>query len=261
MTSPRALYLFCVTRAPAPDDLAARLEALDGFDGATVRALAVGDLLAVLCDVPVSQWVGDDAAERLKEIRWVAPRALLHEDAVSATRSLGPAYPMRFGTIFSDADALSARLSELRPELLDFFARTGDASEWSIKGWLDTDTLGASLSDASDDSPASGAAYLLRKRRERDLRELMDAWIRDRAEELRDLVDPHVRGVVPLATRGATREDDDRGLVLKWAALVPDASLEDLRAVLDEEGADLGAHGLDLELVGPWPAYNFRRPS
>jgi hypothetical protein len=258
--SSRALYLFCVTRPEDPYRFAPP-EDVAGFDGAALLTLAVGDLIAVCCEVSLPDWTGPDAQERLQEIRWVAPRALLHEEVVSASAALAPTYPMRFGTIFSDAAALHERVGALRDELLDFFSRTDGCAEWSFKGWLDHDALGAALSEEDDDAPTSGAAYLLRKRRERDLREHMDAWIRDRADDLRALIAPFTRDVTSLATRGATREEDDRALVLKWAALVPLDDLDALTRALAPVQEELAQMGLELELIGPWPAYTFRHPS
>ena len=258
--SSRALYLFCITRPGDPYRFAPP-EGMAGFEGAALLTLAIGDLVAVCCEVDLPDWTGPEAQERLQEIRWVAPRALLHEEVVSASFALAPTYPMRFGTIFSDAAALHERVGALRTELLDFYSRTSGCAEWSIKGWLDSDALGAALSQHDDSAPTSGAAYLLRKRRERDLREHMDSWIRERADDLRALIAPFTRDVSSMATRGATRDVDDRALVLKWAALVRLDDLDALERAIEPLKDELAQNGLDLELVGPWPAYSFRHPS
>ncbi len=138
-----------------------------------------------------------------------------------------------------------------------FYSRTSGCAEWSIKGWLDSDVLGAALSQDDGDAPTSGAAYLLRKRRARDLRAHMDSWIRERADDLRALVAPFARDV----SSQATREDDDRALVLKWAILIRLDAFDDLERALEPLCVELAEKGLDLELVGPWPAYTFRNPS
>ena len=259
MQEPDAIYVYCVLERERVHEDAEI--ALDGLEDRPVSLTTLGRWVAVTGLVSLDDWVGSQASERLEDIRFVAPRALRHQQIVDAAAALAPVFPMRFGTIFASAASLSERLDELTARLDDFFARTADADEWSIKGWLDEGVLSDALSEGDDaEEDTSGLAYLMRKRRDRDMRESMDRWIVDRAAELRVELDALARASLALPTKNETREADERSLVLKWVALVPRDALDALDALLDGVFDDLQRHGLELELVGPWPPYSFREP-
>ncbi len=58
--SSRALYLFCITRPGDPDRFAPP-EDMSGLEGAALLTLAIGELVAVCCEITLDDWTGPQA--------------------------------------------------------------------------------------------------------------------------------------------------------------------------------------------------------
>ena len=149
----------------------------------------------------------------------------------------------------------------MRAELESFFARVEGRQEWEVRGVLDEQALRDHLRqrDAHDEqAPTSGAAYLLQRRRERDLGEAVDAWVRRVSSELFVSIDGLCAASAALAPRARPGRKDGLQLVFKWALLVDGDQLAQLHEHISHLNEVKQGEGLHLKLRGPWPPYNFR---
>jgi hypothetical protein len=99
----------------------------------------------------------------------------------------------------------------------------------------------------------SGAAYLLARRRERDLRAEADERIDQACGEIHELLCAAAgQGAVNPPQRQKPGE-----MVLNGVYLVPDDHVGRFHHQVRELGERFESLGLDLVTTGPWPAYNF----
>jgi hypothetical protein len=73
------------------------------------RLVVVGELAAVALDVPLAEFVGEEAESKLKDLSWLGPRVTRHDALTRGAFAAGPVVPCRFGTLFADDAALGDR--------------------------------------------------------------------------------------------------------------------------------------------------------
>ncbi len=101
-----------------------------GVDGAhPLERLELGDLTAIVSAVSRQEFIGPEAEERLQDLAWVGPRALRHQAVIRDLMDQGPVIPVRFATLFSDAEALRTRVARHQTTLVAFLERTRDQAE------------------------------------------------------------------------------------------------------------------------------------
>ena len=182
---------------------------------------------------------------------------LRHEAVVEAARRRGPALPVRFGTVFRDAEALASALAERYEPLAADLERLGDKVELSLTAlWA-----GPHPGDAPAPAPreegalagrGAGARYLYARAAETR----RDDAVRERAQAVARDVD-RVLAALALETRVALLPTPR--VAVRTAYLLDPAGVEPFRTAFEEMRRARG--DLRLLLTGPWPPYSFvRRP-
>jgi FAD/FMN-containing dehydrogenase len=143
-----------------------------------------------------------------------------------------------------EADALTEALEHLAGK-----------AEWGVKAFV---SLDGGATDAEDDADAStGAAYMARKRTERERRQRA----LDVAEEAANIIHDRLSTIADDAQVIPLQRPEASGhagpMVLNGVYLVADEALEhfheEVRALQDE----FDPEGIEVIPTGPWPAYNF----
>ena len=196
----------------------------------------------------VTRWMGDDGAPLTTEA------VLHHEAVVEAVREQGPALPVRFGTMFSDA-TLVATAVEARYEALSAdLDRLGDKVElgltalWAVPPCSDETGLGS-----TDDTPTTqgaGARYL----RASVARLRSEDALRERARVVAQELDQVLGGGA--LDRRVSLLPTPR-IAVRTAYLLDPAGVDAFRAVFDAMRRD--PREVRLLLTGPWPPYSFVR--
>lgn len=258
MSSEAATYVYCLVRAPGPPSLE---DAPAGLaETGPPRVLAVGDdRWLVVADAPLTRYSAQAIEEGMRDIDWVGKRALEHEALVEHLLGTGTVVPMKLFTLFlGDGRALAdvrARDAEIGGMLDGLEGR----HEWGLRVLVDPAVAaGAVREEAEEESTeaSAGKAFLLRKRRVLDAGRSLRAELRSRTEELYEelaRLAADARSRPPL--RGEGR------LLLDASFLVPEEAVATFKAVVEERAEALGPAGLELQLSGPWPAYNFLEPA
>ena len=131
----QGLYLYCLarlSRLPPPPLLG------QGLDGQNSLAVATyQDLAAVWSPVPVEDFSGPEAEERLRDLTWIGPRVIRHQEVVAGVMRHSPVLPARFGTIFASLANLEKVLQRHSDTIAGFLERLTDQEEWAVKGMLD----------------------------------------------------------------------------------------------------------------------------
>jgi hypothetical protein len=225
-----------------------------------------GDLCALVSQVPLDEF-GEQALRRnLNDLEWVERVARAHERVVEQVlRASTTVVPLRLCTIFQDEDGVRRMLERERTTLNDALQRLDGCQEWGVKVLVDRDALQAAAAARSrqeeqpDDetAPASGTAYLHRRRLERDVRDEAAQL----AAEIADDIHSCLRDSTSAATAGQSQNRALSGhegeMLLNGAYLVHAGQLGEFHDLITQLENRYRALRVRLVVTGPWPPYNF----
>lgn len=255
------VYLYCITRAKGLRDT--ELEGLD--DRQSISIVEEGDAAAVVGPVPRADFEGETAAINMKDLAWLAPRALRHEALLNTLMRSRPVLPARFGTVFFSRHALEEFLGENREQIARLLDEFEDKQEWSVKAFTDASkavdwSLAAdpAMSREHERLPASPGARYFQEKRLRDAakgrsREGSRAAAEQVQKELKELA-PDVRAL-KLQPKELTGKKED--MVLNCACLLPGNAADNFCRSVEEMADRYASQGLIIEASGPWPPHSF----
>ena len=85
----------------------------------------------------MADFSGPEAEERLRDLTWIGPRAIRHQEVVAGLMRHSPVLPARFGTIFASLANLEKMLQRHHDSIDGFLKRITGQEEWAVKGLLD----------------------------------------------------------------------------------------------------------------------------
>jgi hypothetical protein len=223
-----ATYLYCLLT----DAAGARAPSQRGLEGAPVRVVDAGPLLA---------WVSDleEAA-----VTVTVERVRAHDAVVRSALEIETPLPARFGQTFADDAGLRASIERRRDALLELLSRVRGAVEMTVRALLDP-------------SPASGGGAPPRD----SGREYLD-WLRVRQHTARaartqaDFLHRRISDAVLGMVREEARAPAQPSICsLSVSHLVPRDAVAGyrltLRALIEDDPQ------LRLMVSGPWAPYSF----
>lgn len=255
-----AVYLYCLAKAD-------KLNAVGGFGIDQQNALTIATfkaIAAVYSTVDLDDFTGPEAEENFQDIRWIGPRALVHEKVVAQVSGTSPVLPARFGTIFSSFDRMQLLLTTKYDAIVEFLDRITDRQEWSVKGYVDKKQAvkrraaeELAVQREALDKLAPGARYFHEKKLEAVAQQTVSAWLNEQIVAIADDLAPiSVERVErKILSREATGKETD--MILNLALLVDLKGVPLLEAAIQQINSESPSTGLVLELSGPWPPYSF----
>jgi len=254
--SGRALYVYGVVPSTADASL---FDGVDGIDESEpVVLVADGEIAAVTSRVRLDEF-GEDAIEQnLREPRWLAEKARAHDQVLGAALGGTTVLPFRFGAIYRSEDQIRELLRE-RGDFSDTLARLEGTVELGVKAFVDVAALKERLAAerrAGPDVPA-GRAYMQRKQLERELEVEVGRFAADRADEIHERLAAPALEARANAVQQPGDPGDGRRMILNGAYLVAREAESRFREEVAEVEQAHAADGVDCELTGPWPPYNF----
>ena len=258
MADERAVWLYCVAAAGAPLP-----EGLPGVHAPDpVRRTEHAGLAALVSEVPLSEYGEEPLRRNLNDLAWLERVARSHAVVLETALEGTTIVPVRLCTIFDDDEGARRMLADEHAALAGALDTLAGRTEWSVKVVVDRAALrqaaGGSDPGAADASAVgSGTAYLLRRRQERELRELADGIARDVADDVHANVGALAQAAVRNAPQNRELSHHEGDMLLNGSYLVETADLERLRALVAELQDRHGTTGARVELTGPFPPYNF----
>jgi hypothetical protein len=233
---------------------------LPGVDASrAIQLLQEGSLAAAVSEVALDEFGEERLREHLRDMAWVETVARAHEAVLDQLRAQATVIPMRMCTVYRTESGVRELLRREATPLREALDHIDGKAEWGVKGFADEGRMAGVKAGDEDDvrDEARGAAYMRRRQDERDLhqraRQLLEEGVTQIHERLCALAaDAHV--LPPQRPEVSGRAGD---MVLNGVYLVPDDDLERFHAELPVLEAEFGSLGVELELTGPWPAYNF----
>lgn len=204
-----------------------------------------GELGAVASQVSLVDFGEDVLPERLNDRAWLEQQVRRHEEVLQSFVDRTPVVPLRFGTVYRDVDHVRALLAERDAFFADALERLRGHIELGVKAWYDPSRV--------ERAPAAdGRSYLQRRRSELSASKDAFTVVAEAHDRLRALaIDGVVNRPQPHELTGRSER-----MLLNAAYLVSDGG-ERLASAVRTLNEEHGADGIEFELTGPWPPYNF----
>jgi hypothetical protein len=256
-----AIYVFgFVAKGTLPESLK-----IDGLEpGHCVIQRDFTGITAVVSQVPLNYFVGEEAETRLNDIEWVAPRALNHQRAIERIISLSPVLPAQFGVLFSSFENLEKFVEGNHTAISEFLELTADKNEWGVKAYWGKERAQERLMERDFAEHTRQVAQLsdgVRYFREKQLKveierkatDQLKKVLVDGSTKLSDMAfDARKRKIV-----NADSGEDGYELVANWTFLLALDRLDEFLAVLNNFNEENSVNGVYLQKSGPWPPYSF----
>jgi hypothetical protein len=249
----RVVYAYgLLMRATRPSATAAPR----GVPGAgPTRFVPAGDgLWLIAADVPREMYSASAIEQGMRDLHWVADRAVAHESVVEHFAKRGTVLPMKLFTLFASDQSAAAHLGRERARIRSALERIDGCVEWGVR------VVAASRIAVTKGPVArSGTEFLSARKRARD--EVRAAA--GRAAAVAADVYPALSHLAKEARLTTPAEADAAGsrLLLDAAYLVPAAREARFKAAVSRLARRCAAAGCEMVLTGPWPAYNFIEPA
>jgi hypothetical protein len=246
-------YVYGVVPADADADLFEGAESVDS--SRPVVLLSDGPLAAIVSRVPLAEFGEEAIQSNLHDPAWLEEKVRAHDGVLEAALGRTALVPFRFGTIYRGEEQVRAMLRE-HGELSGTLDRLRAKIELGVKGFLDAERFAARRAESPPEA-GGGRAYLLRKQAERELAEEREAFIAACAQEAHE----RLGAVAEEARANPLQRPEVSGrpgeMFLNAAYLVFTDGAEAFRSTLRELQSSHVADGVEYELTGPWPPYNF----
>jgi hypothetical protein len=230
-----------------------------------------GDLQAIVSQVSLEEFGQVGLNERATDPQWIEQKVRAHDQVIKSAMATGVAViPCRFCTVLRDTEGVRRLLEVHRDEVRAKLTALCGRQEWGVKvharpPYEVAREVAESMVGGNDSSTVvggrAGTAYLRRRKQEDELRGEVERATRAHAaachEELAALTDDAV--ALPRRSRGNGARGGPDEPVLNSAYLVPEACVERFHLAVAEMQERHKRFGLEFEVTGPWPPYNFVR--
>jgi hypothetical protein len=244
----RGRYLFAVARGLTAEAL--REQA--GLGGSELEVVEHRGLQAVVCTVDLEEFGEDALARNLEDLGWLEKVARTHNDVVWAVADRATVAPMRLVTICADDASVRSRVDAHHDGLVQALDNVEGRREWSVKVLVAPQpTAEPEVAEA----PASGAAYLMRKREQAARRRSAGEDAAAMAERVHAALAEASVASRRLAPQDARLTGRTETMVMNGAYLVPEADHDPFLALVQK--IDESEPAAIVEVGGPWPPYSF----
>lgn len=189
-----------------------------------------------------------------------------HEDVVAALMKETTIVPFTFGTILKDEQAAVKMLRDDEKRFKSLLATFAEKEEWGVKVYADQPQFTRHIAQSAPairvqgeerEKLSRGAAYLLGRKQEEDLKDTAAAQLAGISTTIfRTLeevaYEAKLNKTLPQKLTGKKTE-----MVLNAAYLVERKMTVRFGRQAQKLRAQYESLGLDLEITGPWPPYNF----
>ena len=246
-------YLYGVVAADA---------AVDGVPN--VVLVAEGPIAGVARQVSLAEFDSSALPDRLGDAAWLEEKIRAHEQVLEDVLESASVVPCRLCTVYRTEDELRRFLADRREDLSAALSRVDGRVELGVKAFVDRERFasgGAARNEsirelAEHASQAEGGrAYLELRRLEQLVTEELMRFKDEVSARLHERLTAAADDGVQLNLQRPEVTGRDEEMVFNGAYLVSDRPRfeRELGELADEHRES----GVELELTGPWPPYNF----
>lgn len=254
-------YLYGVVSAKAAPTRLDR-PAVDPHHGVVV--LAEGPLAGVTSRVSLQEFDETAMPQRLSDAAWLEQKIRAHEQVLEGVLATASVVPCRFCTVYTSEDDLRLFLAERGEALAGALKRVEDRVELGVKAYVDRDRFAETATRRNESirelsqrvsQAEGGRAYLEGRRLEQLVSDELAHFRVDVAAGLHERLLAAAEDGVPLDLQRPEVSGREEEMLFNGAYLVADPSRfeQELSGLADRYRED----GIEIELTGPWPPYNF----
>jgi hypothetical protein len=233
-------------------------------DGNGVQVVSEGPVAGVASRVPLEEFDPSVLPERLGDAVWLEQKIRAHEQVLEGVLESASVVPCRFCTVYRTEEELRGFLSERRDDLSQALSRVDGRVELGVKAFVDRERFASGGAVRNDtirelaehaSKVESGRAYLEMRRLEQLVTEELMRFKDDLSAHLHERLTTASDDGLQLHLQRPEVTGRDEDMVFNSAYLVSDQPgfERELGALADEYRES----GVELELTGPWPPYNF----
>ncbi|MDQ0810095.1 hypothetical protein QFZ63_001809 [Streptomyces sp. B3I7] len=254
MTALRYVYAVC---RPLTAPLQAELR---GVAGAPARQLEHHGLIAVVSQVPESEFAEEPLRACLEDLDWLTATARAHQNVIDALTGVTTPLPLRMATVFRDDSAVRVMMEKREDAFRHALDRLEGRVEWGVKIFMENpeaDSGGDTGVPTETASPKtmSGRDYLRQRRTRTTAREEQWQKVEEFARRLHETLSAQAEDSRLHAPQNPQLSGASGRNVLNAAYLVSRARSEEFVTLVDRTKDD--TPGIRVELTGPWAAYSF----
>ena len=239
------------------DGGAAGPSAPPGVDPAhDVESICHLGLAVVVSPVPLDTFGEGSLPESLEDLDRLEILARVHNEVLQEALRHGAVVPFRICTIFENAAGVKEMLARQRSRLTAALERLQGMAEWGVKAYV----VGSAGPAAVASEPTSGTDYLHRKLADRDAAVIAQQALDTAVEGLHARLQERAADAVLNPPQHGELWAQRGEMVLNAAYLVANVDADRFGALVAELAGRHRSDGLEVELTGPWPAYNFSEP-
>ncbi len=233
---------------------------------AELATITFGSLAAVVEYVSAREFGQEVLAENIKDMKWVSVKAVRHQEVLSSVGKEITVIPLKFGSVFVSEESVQAMLNEKSEAFSTILDRLDDKQEWGLKLFYQTATLQNWLEqnnkelieiDGQISTLSSGAAFLLKKKKEQLLKNKVKAEINAYRKSIFELAKHYSEELLQNKELDSKLSGNPDANLLNLAILIRPGQLAALQKELIAIDESHKSRGLYHDLTGPWPAYNF----
>ena len=230
---------------------------VQGLDGTDVFVVGEDRLGVLVSELSVARFGERMWRQHAEDPAWLGTVARAHHAVLSSVAETTDIVPLRVPAIYGDPGRVRHMLETEAPTLDAALTRIREKREWGVKIYAAA-RPGERHDSPSGSRPTSGRDYLAKRSAQANTRELSRQL---RAETIQ-VIDERLTKSAADAVKNAPQDQAVSGrtepMLFNAAYLVSRDSTDDFVRLVTELADDLGAsNGLQVELTGPWPAYNF----
>jgi hypothetical protein len=236
---------------------------LRGIGEEPIATVTEGQVAAVYSHVPRDEFDESELRTHLSDMAWVEKVARGHEAVLDELCRRTTVIPMRMCTVYQTEARVREMLEREQHPLQETIEHLEGKHEWGVQAVFHRDraSLDAAIGEAADapgeSSGSAGAAYMQRRRRERDAGEQLEQLVTEATQEIHDslaTVSADSALNPPQRPEASGRAGE---MVLNGVYLVQDSAKDAFDDRVRELQSTFSSTGLELLITGPWPPYNF----
>jgi hypothetical protein len=230
-----------------------------------VELVFEGPLAGVASRVSLHEFGETTLPERLGDAAWLEQKIRAHEQVLERVLAAASVIPCRFCTVYRTEGELRRFLADHGEALRAALDRVQGQIEVDVKAFVDRERFVAAEAARNERvrrlqeraaSMAAGRAYLERRRLEQLVSSEVDRLRSDASRDIHARLLAGAGDGLPLALQAAEVSGRENEMIFHGAYLVgPDEPA--FKNALASLAAEYRDAGVDFELTGPWPPYNF----
>jgi hypothetical protein len=223
-----------------------------------LETVTEGPLSAVISRVPGDEFAETQLRANLNDMGWVEAVARGHEGVLDALCKRTTVIPMRLCTVYRAEAGVREMLQRESDTFLGALEQLGGKTEWGVKVFFERPRRSRPAAENLESSDSgSGAAYMNRRRRDRDDARLLDEEVEVAVTETHERLASLSADSTLNPPQRAEVTAHSGEMVLNGAYLVENENESPFHERAQVLRSRFKGLGLDLVVTGPWPAYNF----